>query len=151
MFRLKHHGCVLRDTTFADYRVIEEDVDGCEMIYCVMKAPFPISNRDFLQWRRTAEVPEEGIVKMMLRSADHPSVPEKSGCVRAETLMSGYLMRRCPEDPNSSTLFIVAQTDVKGLIPKWLVNSAAAKAPLGWVEALRRACSQYMKEQQSRL
>ncbi|CDI84927.1 hypothetical protein EPH_0060110 [Eimeria praecox] len=69
---LSHHikeiKCRLHwDTTFADYRVIEEDVDGCEMIYCVMKAPFPISNRDFLQWRRTAEVPEEGIVKMMLR------------------------------------------------------------------------------------
>lgn len=38
-----------RDTTFGDYRVVEQDVDGCEMIYCLMKAPFPVSNRDFLQ------------------------------------------------------------------------------------------------------
>lgn len=29
--------------------MIEQDVDGCEMIYCLMKAPFPVSNRDFLQ------------------------------------------------------------------------------------------------------
>ncbi|KAL8435829.1 hypothetical protein ACSSS7_002206 [Eimeria intestinalis] len=106
------------DTTFGDYRIIEKDVNGCEMIYCMMKAPFPVSNRDFLQWRRTIEDYDEGVVKMMLRSADHPSVPERQGCVRAETLMSGYLMRRSTNDPNSSTLFLVAQTDVKGLIPK---------------------------------
>lgn len=40
-----------RDTTFGDYRVVEQDIDGCEMIYCLMKAPFPVSNRDFLQVR----------------------------------------------------------------------------------------------------
>ncbi|KAL8449067.1 hypothetical protein Emed_003419 [Eimeria media] len=76
------------DTTFGDYRIIEKDVNGCEMIYCMMKAPFPVSNRDFLQWRRTIEDYDEGVVKMILRSADHPSVPERQGCVRAETLMS---------------------------------------------------------------
>ncbi|CDJ42325.1 hypothetical protein ETH_00018720 [Eimeria tenella] len=133
------------DTTFADYRIVENDVDGCEMIYCVMKAPFPISNRDFLQWRLTVEKPEEGVVKMMLRSADHPSIPEQSGCVRAETLISGYLMRQSSSDPNSSSLFIVAQTDVKGLLPKWLVNSTAARAPVSWVDNLRRACKKYME------
>ncbi|KAL8275936.1 hypothetical protein Esti_000052 [Eimeria stiedai] len=128
------------DTTFDDYRIIEKDVNGCEMIYCMMKAPFPVSNRDFLQWSR--------LVREVCgcRSADHPSVPERQGCVRAETLMSGYLMRRSKDDPNSSTLFLVAQTDVKGLIPKWLVNTTAARAPVGWVENLRRACKKHMEK-----
>lgn len=44
-------GSGFRDTTFGDYHVVEQDVDGCEMIYCLMKAPFPVSNRDFLQVR----------------------------------------------------------------------------------------------------
>ncbi|KAL8448215.1 hypothetical protein Emag_003983 [Eimeria magna] len=107
------------DTTFGDYRIIEKDVNGCEMIYCMMKAPFPVSNRDFLQWRRTIEDYDEGVVKMILRSKN---------------------------DPNSSTLFLVAQTDVKGLIPKWLVNTTAARAPVGWVENLRRACKKHMEK-----
>ncbi|XP_026192601.1 uncharacterized protein LOC34622133 [Cyclospora cayetanensis] len=141
---------LLWDTTFADYRIIEHDIDGCEIIYCVMKAPFPVANRDFLQWRRTLSCPQEGFVKMMMRSADHPSVPERPGCVRAETLMSGYLMRQCQNDPNSSTLFLVAQTDVKGLIPKWLINSTAARAPVGWVENLRRACLKCMEDRNPR-
>ncbi|KAL8272567.1 hypothetical protein Esti_003456 [Eimeria stiedai] len=106
------------DTTFGDYRVIEQDVDGCEMIYCLMKAPFPVSNRDFLQWRRTEDDAEANVTRMLLRSADHPSVPEKSGVVRAETLISGYIMEAQKSDAKSSTLFILAQTDVKGLIPK---------------------------------
>lgn len=40
-----------RDSTFADYRVVEHDIAGCEIIYCVMRAPFPVANRDFLQVR----------------------------------------------------------------------------------------------------
>eukprot|EP00920_Eleutheroschizon_duboscqi_P009862 GHVT01023002.1.p1 GENE.GHVT01023002.1~~GHVT01023002.1.p1 ORF type:complete len:834 (+),score=207.12 GHVT01023002.1:410-2911(+) len=134
------------DTTFADYRLIEEDMDGCEIIYCSMKAPFPVSHRDFLQWRRTYVDEAEGVVKMLLRSAAHPNVPEKAGVVRAETLISGYMMRRMPDDPGSTNLFILAQTDVKGLIPKWVVNTAASRAPMGWVDSLRRACESYMKK-----
>ncbi|CDJ65062.1 Start domain protein, related [Eimeria necatrix] len=127
------------------------------MIYCLMKAPFPVSNRDFLQWRRTEEDPEAKIVRMLMRSADHPSMPERSGVVRAETLISGYIMQQKPDDENSSTLFILAQTDVRGLIPKvrlgwfagwaqWIVNTTAARAPVGWVENLKKACKAYMKE-----
>ncbi|XP_026191471.1 uncharacterized protein LOC34622234 [Cyclospora cayetanensis] len=134
------------DTTFGDYRVVEQDVDGCEMIYCLMKAPFPVSNRDFLQWRRTEEDPEAKVTKMLMRSADHPSVPEKSGVVRAETLISGYIMAAQPNDASSSTLFILAQTDVKGLIPKWVVNTTAARAPVGWVDSLKKACKAYIKQ-----
>ncbi|KAL8432214.1 hypothetical protein Efla_005110 [Eimeria flavescens] len=133
------------DTTFGDYRVVEQDVDGCEMIYCLMKAPFPVSNRDFLQWRRTEEDAEANVTRMLLRSADHPSMPEKSGVVRAETLISGYIMEAQKTDSSSSTLFILAQTDVKGLIPKWVVNTTAARAPVGWVDSLRKACKAYMK------
>ncbi|KAF4641721.1 START domain-containing protein [Toxoplasma gondii] len=132
------------DTTFEDYRVVEPNVNHNEIIYCLMRAPFPISNRDFLQWRRTEVDMEAGVVKMLMRSASHPSLPERPGVVRAETILSGYIMEQ--KGPNSSSLFIVAQTDVKGLIPKWVVNTTAARAPAGWVESLKKACGKYMKE-----
>ncbi|CBZ53350.1 putative phosphatidylcholine transfer protein [Neospora caninum Liverpool] len=132
------------DSTFEDYRVIEPNVSHNEIIYCLMKAPFPVSNRDFLQWRRTEVDMEAGVVKMLMRSASHPSIPERPGVVRAETILSGYIMEQ--RGPNSSSLFIVAQTDVKGLIPKWVVNTTAARAPVGWVDNLKKACAKYMKE-----
>ncbi|PFH38685.1 START domain-containing protein [Besnoitia besnoiti] len=132
------------DSTFEDYRIIESNVNHNEIIYCLMKAPFPVSNRDFLQWRRTEVDLEAGVVKMLMRSASHPSVPERPGVVRAETILSGYVMQA--RGPNSSSVFILAQTDVKGLIPKWVVNTTAARAPVGWVENLRKACLKFMKE-----
>lgn len=133
------------DTTFLEYRIIEKDVNGCEMIYCMMKAPFPLSNRDFLQWRRTEYDPEKNLFKMMLRSASHPEHPEKKDFIRAETLISGYIVEQHPQDPNSTKVFIVAQTDVKGMIPKWLVNAVASKAPVQWTDNLRKQCLNFMK------
>jgi len=125
------------DTTFSDFKLIESDIDGCEIIYCLLKAPFPVANRDFLQWRRT-ETDATDTTKIMMRSASHPSIPEKNGVIRAETLISGYIIE--PKSPTSTSLFILAQTDVKGYIPKWIVNAGAARSPIQWVENLRKAC-----------
>jgi hypothetical protein len=42
--------------------------------------------------------------------------------------------------PDSSILKIVSQTDVKGFIPKYIVNYVASKAPIDWVNNLKKAC-----------
>lgn len=130
------------DKTFEDYRLIEHDVDKNEVIYCIMKAPWPIAHRDFLQWRRT-DIQEDGATLIMMRSASHPDYPEKSGIVRAETIISGYIIRST--GPTSSSLFIVAQTDIRGLVPKFAVNQGAQRAPIQWTDALRKACEKYVK------
>lgn len=95
-----------RDKTFDDYRLIEGNVEGNEMIYCSMKAPWPVANRDFLQWRRTqihdssgsidlghvlSILYSTGDVLIVMRSASHPDFPEKQGVVRAETIISGIV------------------------------------------------------------
>mmetsp|Transcript_23860 Transcript_23860/g.68633 ORF Transcript_23860/g.68633 Transcript_23860/m.68633 type:complete len:168 (-) Transcript_23860:174-677(-) len=82
----------------------------------------------------------------MMRSAEHPSVPEVKGFVRAETLVSGYVIRPLDGSPDSTSLFILAQTDIKGLIPKALVNATAARAPVMWTDNLRKACEKHIKE-----
>lgn len=78
---------VLRDKTFDDHRLVETDVEGNEMTYSVLKAPWPIARRDFLQWRRT--VVQSDSVFIMSRSAEHREYPEVYGIVRAETVISG--------------------------------------------------------------
>ena len=56
---------------------------------------------------------------------------------RAETLFSGLVIRPDTEDPsNSSHLSILTQTDVKGLIPKLVINKALAKFPDHWRQLL---------------
>ena len=48
-----------------------------------------------------------------------------NGCPSSVVFCSGYIMEAQPNDDNSSKLFILAQTDVKGLIPKVGVESMA--------------------------
>ena len=36
-------------------------------------------------------------------------------------------------------LKIIACTDIKGFVPKFVVNTIAAKAPAKWIDSLRQA------------
>ena len=56
---------------------------------------------------------------------------------RAETILSGVIIRPDPEDPTNSTkMSIMLQNDVKGWIPHFVVNAFAAKAPIEWHDGL---------------
>lgn len=56
-----------------------------------MKAPWPVANREFLQWRRWKIDESDGYELIIQRSASHPEYPEKPAAVRAETIISGNL------------------------------------------------------------
>jgi hypothetical protein len=110
--------------------------DQCEILYCTLYAPFGVTPRDFLQYRRS--VVEPGLAMIMMRSAEHPDKPPVPGFIRAESLISGYVIRQ--KGPNCE-LFLMSQTDIRGLIPKWMVNMVAAKAPAQWVDNLVKSCN----------
>ena len=56
---------------------------------------------------------------------------------RAETILSGVIIRPDPEDPTNSTkMSIMLQNDVKGWIPHFIVNKFAANAPVDWHNGL---------------
>ena len=55
---------------------------------------------------------------------------------RAETILSGTIVRPDPQDPNSTRMSILLQNDVKGWIPHFLVNAFAARAPGQWRDTL---------------
>jgi len=121
------------DTNFSDITVLNDS--ECEILYCQLASPFGVTPRDFLQYRKA--VIDTDCISIMMRSADHDSRPVKSGFIRAESFISGYIIRQRGPD---CELFIMSQTDIKGLIPKWIVNMVAAKAPAQWVDNLLRAC-----------
>ena len=56
---------------------------------------------------------------------------------RAETILSGVIIRPDPEDPaNSTKMSVMLQNDVKGWIPHFIVNKFAASAPIDWHNSL---------------
>lgn len=134
------------DKTFDGFTLIESGIRGNEVVYNSIKAPWPVTDRDFLQWRRIVIDPSTGVIKILHRSAEHPAKPEdlSGAMIRAESIISAYILR--PRPPDSCDLFLLTQTDVRGTIPRFLVNSTAARAPFSWVENLRSACQEIQKK-----
>jgi hypothetical protein len=54
----------------------------------------------------------------------HPSCPEKKGFIRAHSYIAGYVIRPIGND---TSLTIMTQSDVKGIVPKYVVNYMAAR------------------------
>jgi hypothetical protein len=42
---------------------------------------------------------------------------------------------------------VITQTDIKGSIPAWIVNSVAQKAPKEWVNNLMKGCEKVRADQ----
>ena len=69
-------------------------------------------------------------------NGDHRSAPAKPKVVRTESKLSGIIIRQDEHDVNSSVLIMVSQTDMKGLIPSFIVNGTFIKSSDTWRESL---------------
>ena len=105
----------------------------------MIKTPFGITRRDWLQQRiEIHDYPEPGTIVLHFVSTEHPEMPPKKGIIRAETIISGYIIR--PTTEKTCNVTIISQNDIKGLIPRALVNSIASKAPVDWVNNMNKGC-----------
>ena len=137
------------DKIFYKFEVVEHDEEKLEtVLYYVIKAPLGISNRDFLQLRKCRHnYPKKGVKTLHFKSIEHQEKPPVSGIVRAETILSGYVIEQIEEDPPVTQLTIISQNDIKGLIPKYLVNMASGKAPKQWIANLISGWHELMKNE----
>ncbi|EZG56402.1 START domain protein [Gregarina niphandrodes] len=153
------------DKTFDGFSLIEGDIQGNEITYNAIRAPWPVADREFLQWRRTVyndiKLPADGSrsppalgaaplplvdaleCRILHRSAEHPAFPEstKSAVIRAESVISAYVFTQI-KNKKDTYMIMLTQCDIRGVVPKWMVNSQAAKAPIQWVDNFRKACNQ---------
>mmetsp|Transcript_31232 Transcript_31232/g.70742 ORF Transcript_31232/g.70742 Transcript_31232/m.70742 type:complete len:270 (+) Transcript_31232:2-811(+) len=132
------------DKVFAKQAVIVPNVHGSDILYSHLKPPVA-TPRDFLQYRRVL-LQQDGSILIALRSAEHPDFPEDPATIRAESYISCYVLR---QEWDGSTpvlrIFLMSCTDVKGLIPKWIINHFAPRKPGEWIESLRRAAIEFQQ------
>ena len=90
---------------------------------------------------------------MHFKSVTDSRCPEKPKTVRAETLISGYIIAPDNNTNNNTSkrtlgtrLTMVSQNDIKGVIPLTLVNQGASKGPRQWLGNLLTACQEYIKK-----
>lgn len=82
--------------------------------------------RDYLQKRLIIYgYPTKDTLCIYYRSQEHKDCPPKKGFIRANTLLSGFILRDIGRD--SCQITIISQTDIKGKVPKAAINYVTAK------------------------
>lgn len=130
------------DKIFSEFKIIEtNNEEQWEVLYMSIKAPSLVKDRDFVQKRKIWKnfpTPESTIINF--KSVVHKLAPEYPKFVRADTIISGYFIKTLSLNPVKTLISIISQTDIKGSIPAWIVNSAAQKAPKEWINNLMKGC-----------
>jgi len=149
------------DTVLESIRELETTPSGSTVLHIVAKAPpmTMVANRDFVHIRTFREVPHsttknEKAKAIVDISVEHPQAPEIEGVVRANTLLSGGILESTLI-PNmqtkgldeGTTYYMISHVDLKGYIPKTIVNLVSATTTLAWFESLAGACEKHAKGQ----
>ncbi|VDL75698.1 unnamed protein product [Nippostrongylus brasiliensis] len=106
-----------------------------------------VSGRDFVSARIYRKTPTGYILAS--RSVRLKEWPEQKGKVRAELIMAGARFARHPEKKDVTVTDVVMLADLKGLLPKFVVNQVLGKIMLMDTEENRRHF-QAIRDQQKR-
>ncbi|CAB3410899.1 unnamed protein product [Caenorhabditis bovis] len=87
-----------------------------------------VSGREFVSARLWRQVGDHFILAS--RSVDVPFISKHKGKVRAYLHIAGARFRRHPENPNETITDVVMLADLKGMLPKFLVNQVIGKVML---------------------
>ncbi|KAL4471402.1 hypothetical protein ABPG74_008295 [Tetrahymena malaccensis] len=133
------------DKVTQGFTVIDKIQDGVDVIYFFVDPGLGVTKRDFCQTRvLKKDYPQKGQTTIVFYSIQHPSCPERKGFIRAFSHIAGYVIR--PQGKDTS-LTIMTQSDVKGIVPKYVVNYMAARAPPKWIESMKKGCIDYRNNQ----
>jgi hypothetical protein len=149
------------DTVLESIREIETTANGSPILHITARSPpmTMVANRDFVHirtYRDTAHSTNKGETAKVIVdiSVDHPQAPEVEGVVRATTLLSGGILESTliPNMAtkgldNGTTYYMISHVDLKGYIPKTIVNLVSANATLAWFESLAAACEKHKQGQ----
>jgi len=129
------------DENMIEGKVVSQLDPTNEVGYYSAKSPTSlVGNRDFLNQRSWRAETDKGEWIIINHSVTHPDYPPFSSFVRAQSILTGYLIRRTP---NGSVFIYMTQSDPKGWIPSWLVNTLCTKFAPTFLEKLYKAALAY--------
>ncbi|XP_002740722.1 stAR-related lipid transfer protein 6-like [Saccoglossus kowalevskii] len=121
--------------------VLDEKSDFC-ILYSVFKMPAACTGRDFViaSTKRSDEDNKRHII--LYKDCVHPDKPPNNSLIRGETIVNGFIVRQDENDEKSSRLTVLQQLEMKGWIPKFLLNRLTLARPIG----IRDDLNAYWKE-----
>lgn len=133
------------DKTAAVVDVLDR-IGNFKVVYNRLKMPLFCTKRDAVLASLERYDSDQHCYILALRSTEHPLIQEtqKSSFVRAETILSGTIIRPVEDGSQSSTVTIITQMKLKGSAPQFIKNSYLAGSPVKRMQLLRKF---YIKHQ----
>ncbi|XP_034025770.1 steroidogenic acute regulatory protein, mitochondrial [Thalassophryne amazonica] len=94
-----------------------------------------VGPRDFVSVRCTKRRGSTCFLAGM--STQHPEMPEQKGVIRALNGPTCIVMKPCPEDPNKTKFTWLLSIDLKGWIPKTIINTVLSQTQVDFANHLR--------------
>ena len=98
--------------------------ENVSQVYNSFKGRFGFPGRDFV-WNTYIAFSETDLVQLCYSTGD-PAEASNQKFVRAETILSGYWVRLIQ---GGCMIHFINQTDIKGRLPDWIVDSVVKKSP----------------------
>nr|XP_060637056.1 stAR-related lipid transfer protein 3 [Anolis sagrei ordinatus] len=135
---------VLWNKTLLACQILQRVDDNTSISYDVAAgaAGGVVSPRDFVNVRRIERRRDRYISSGM--ATIHNSRPPTSKYVRAENGPGGFVALKCPTNPNICTLFWILNTDLKGRLPRYLINQSLSATMTEFVFHLRKRVMEVM-------
>jgi hypothetical protein len=145
------------DSVLESINEIDTTPFGSTVLHITARSPpmTMVANRDFVHVRTTRETAHTSVKGETAKavvdiSIEHPAAPEKEGVVRAITLLSGGILEstlipnmQTKGLDNGTIYHMISHVDLKGYIPKTIVNLVSATTTLSWFESLATAAEKY--------
>ncbi|XP_044302954.1 stAR-related lipid transfer protein 3 isoform X2 [Varanus komodoensis] len=129
---------VLWNKTLLACQILQRVDDNTSISYDVAAGAVGgvVSPRDFVNVRRIERRRDRYISSGM--ATVHSSRPPTSKYVRAENGPGGFVALRCPTNPHLCTLIWILNTDLKGRLPRYLINQSLGATMTEFVFHLRK-------------
>lgn len=128
------------DKTAAVVDVLDR-IGNFKVVYNCLKMPLFCTNRDVVLASLERYDSDQHCYILALRSTEHPMIQQahnKSNVVRAETILSGTVIRPVGDGSESSTVTIITQMKLKGSAPEFMKNSYIAGNPVKRMHMLKK-------------
>jgi hypothetical protein len=127
---------------------LERPNEDVLIYYMANKAPWPFSDRDFIE-KRYIRRRSNGDIEIFSRHTNYENLPEISKkCERGKTIISGQIIRR-RIDPLTSAptiLFtLINQSDMGGKIPPKILSDTLPASMVKWCKTIQNTLSKYVK------
>ena len=117
------------DDQVVDGGTVEEYPMNCSCTFIRFKGVMFVSGRDFCLLGITIYYPDGRII-LATSSHTHDDCPPHKKYVRAELTIGGWILTPSEDEPGKTYAQYVSQSDLKGKIPKTVVNSVSEKQGL---------------------